>query len=113
MLSADLYASTFSTVLVHESTPTCRLPAPHVFCSLLRLVAPTHSKLTPAKGDDITFDYGTSEEHDQPWTCACGTALCRKKITANDWQRPELVARYDRHFLKHIQAKVDAARASA
>ena len=61
-----------------------------------------------SQGDEITFDYGTSEEHDQMWTCMCGTKYCRGKITGDDWRIPEVQQRYKSHFLKHIQEKIDS-----
>ena len=66
----------------------------------------TRPSLGPA-GDEITFDYATTEDHDQAWTCACNTATCRGHITGEDWRRPELQERYDGRFMSHIQRKID------
>jgi len=66
-------------------------------------------------GDEITYDYCTSEdcELNASWECRCGSADCRGHITPQDWQRPELQAKYASHFLPHITAKTSEAAAAA
>jgi len=62
-------------------------------------------------GDEITFDYCTSEdcELSPDWACQCGSANCRGRITPHDWQLPELQARYASHFLPHIAERIARA----
>lgn len=62
-------------------------------------------------GEEITFDYAMT---DIPallsnWECNCGALNCRKAITSNDWQIPELQERYKGFFQKNIQDKIEAA----
>ena len=66
-------------------------------------------------GDEITYDYCTSEDCDlsPEWQCHCGTASCRGRVTPFDWRRPELQRRYAGHFLPHIAAKATEAAAAA
>jgi hypothetical protein len=53
-----------------------------------------------AAGDELTVDYATqSGLAGWSMTCACGTALCRGVVTAEDWRRPELQERYAGHWL--------------
>ncbi len=43
-----------------------------------------------AAGEEIRMDYGTfSFSFDHEFTCRCGAAACRGKVTSNDW--PHLV----------------------
>ena len=62
-------------------------------------------------GDEITYDYCTSEdcELSPEWQCLCGAASCRKRVTPQDWQLPEMQAKYASHFLPHIAAKIAKA----
>lgn len=55
-------------------------------------------------GEEITFDYATSEACDlaPTWDCRCGTAECRGRVTPDDWRRPELQKKYSGHFLPHL-----------
>jgi hypothetical protein len=54
-----------------------------------------------AAGDELTVDYATqSGLAGWSMTCACGTALCRSVVTAEDWRRPELRERYAGHWLR-------------
>jgi hypothetical protein len=49
---------------------------------------------------ELTVDYATqSGVGGWSMTCACGTALCRRLVTAEDWRRPELQERYAGHWL--------------
>lgn len=53
-----------------------------------------------ASGDELTVDYGTqTDNQDFEMECRCGSALCRGQITGGDWRRPELRARYGRHWV--------------
>jgi uncharacterized protein len=38
--------------------------------------------------------------------CRCGTTLCRKQFTGDDWRRPELQSRYEGHFLPYLNRRV-------
>jgi hypothetical protein len=55
-------------------------------------------------GEEITFDYSTSEACDlaPTWDCRCGSVECRGRVTPDDWRRPELQKKYDGHFLPHL-----------
>ena len=59
-------------------------------------------------GDELTNDYATSTG-DPGFTmqCSCRTSLCRGTITGNDWQLPDLQARYGTHW---VPALVDRIR---
>jgi len=57
------------------------------------------------EGEEITYDYATSECDDYELAlldCECGTNLCRKKLSGNDFMLPELVERYGQHFQPYL-----------
>ena len=60
-------------------------------------------------GEELTADYAMWST-DPDWVlhtpCNCGSPLCRKKITGNDWKLDELQSRYDGHFSPFINTRV-------
>lgn len=52
------------------------------------------------KGKELTADYAMweGESYVSKWNCVCGSSLCRKRITGQDWKLPELQKRYREHF---------------
>jgi hypothetical protein len=59
-------------------------------------------------GEEICFDYATSDgsPYDE-FECGCGSRLCRRHVTGNDWRLPELQTRYAGHFSPYIQRRID------
>lgn len=59
-------------------------------------------------GEEITTDYAleiTSPDYClEP--CACGSPLCRQKITGSDWKLPELQERYRGHFAPFLERRI-------
>jgi uncharacterized protein len=62
-------------------------------------------------GEEVCFDYAMSDTmpYDE-FDCGCGQTTCRKHVTGNDWQRPELQKRYAGYFSPHVQRKINAQR---
>lgn len=62
-------------------------------------------------GEEITFDYAMCL-HAAPGApryeleCQCGQPNCRKLITEDDWQQPDLQRRYDGYFQWYLQEKI-------
>ncbi|MEV0622946.1 SET domain-containing protein [Nonomuraea sp. NPDC050404] len=55
-------------------------------------------------GEEATNDYGTSTTvADYTLDCLCGTALCRGRVTGEDWRRPELQDRYGDHWIPALR----------
>ena len=56
-------------------------------------------------GEEITTDYAyceaSSDYRLEP--CSCGSSICRKRMTGNDWKLPELQQRYRGYFTPHIE----------
>lgn len=66
------------------------------------------------KDEEITFDYamvvsksvGSSIVFEMQ--CECGSEICRKRITENDWMLPLLRQKYNGYFSQYIQENIDA-----
>jgi len=61
-------------------------------------------------GEELTIDYCLfegDEDYVPPWTCRCGTALCRGRFTGRDWWRADLQGRYGGHFSPFINARIE------
>lgn len=44
--------------------------------------------------------------------CRCGSHICRKHITGNDWKKPEVQAMHGvEHFWPHIRKRILASKA--
>lgn len=58
--------------------------------------------------EEVCFDYAMSDAtpYDE-FTCACGTANCRGRVTGNDWQLPQLQERYAGYFSPYIQRRIE------
>jgi hypothetical protein len=61
------------------------------------------------KGEEITFDYSTSEANTTKNIneCGCGENNCRKKLTSEDWKKKEVRELYKGHFHPHLQKLID------
>jgi hypothetical protein len=64
-------------------------------------------------GEEICIDYAMCDgsPYDE-FTCQCGTANCRGQISGNDWQLPDLQARYAGHFMPYLQRRIAAHKAT-
>lgn len=61
--------------------------------------------------EEITFDYAmTDGDPYDEFTCACGTPLCRGRVTGDDWRLPELWRRYEGYFSPYLQRRIDRLR---
>jgi uncharacterized protein len=60
-------------------------------------------------GEEVTIDYAMCDgsPYDE-FDCACGSALCRGKVTGDDWRDPVLWKRYAGHFSPYLQRRIDA-----
>jgi uncharacterized protein len=62
-------------------------------------------------GEEITFDYAMADStpYDE-FECACGTPTCRGRVCGDDWQRPELWARYNGYFSSYLEKRIELMR---
>lgn len=56
-------------------------------------------------GEEITTDYGLAGGASLE-ACRCGSPLCRGRISNDDWQLPELQARYRGFFPPHLERRI-------
>jgi uncharacterized protein len=64
-------------------------------------------------GEELTIDYGTnSGASGFSMDCDCGTALCRRVVTSDDWRIPELQVRYDGHWVPALAQRIAIAGTS-
>jgi hypothetical protein len=40
------------------------------------------------------------------FACACGEAACRGQVSGQDWQNPELQARYRGYFSPYLERRI-------
>jgi uncharacterized protein len=61
-----------------------------------------------AVGEQVCFDYAMTDgtPYDE-FECECGSDICRKTITGEDWKQPELWERYKGHFAPYLQRRID------
>ncbi len=62
-------------------------------------------------GEELCFDYAMSDggPYDE-FDCYCGSPVCRKKVTGNDWKLPELWLRYDGYFSPYLAKRIEQIR---
>jgi SET domain-containing protein len=60
-----------------------------------------------AAGEELTNDYATSTaEPDFRMTCGCGSPLCRRTVTGDDWRRRDLRERYGHHWVPALLDRI-------
>ena len=61
------------------------------------------------RGEELTADYALWEggNYISQWNCVCGSSLCRKRITGQDWKIPLLQKRYKAHFSPLINKRIN------
>lgn len=64
-----------------------------------------------APGEEICFDYAMTDgcAYDE-FDCACGSPLCRGRVSGADWRRPELQQRYAGYFSAYLQKRIEQVR---
>jgi uncharacterized protein len=62
-------------------------------------------------GEEVTIDYAMCDgsPYDE-FDCACGSKLCRGKVTGDDWRDPVLWKRYAGHFSPYLQRRIEALK---
>ncbi|RYF51006.1 MAG: SET domain-containing protein-lysine N-methyltransferase [Cytophagaceae bacterium] len=62
-------------------------------------------------GEELTLDYAThtiSPKWSMP--CHCGSPLCRKLVSGNDWKLADLQSRYGHHWTPPLYAAIVATQ---
>jgi len=65
-----------------------------------------------AAGEELTHDWATTDDDEYTLECHCGSAVCRRIITGQDWRKPELQRKYRGYFSWYLQRKIDSQQAT-
>ena len=57
-------------------------------------------------GEELTHDWATTDDDDYRLECLCGAPSCRRRITGQDWRRPELQEKYRGYFSFYLEEKI-------
>ncbi len=62
-------------------------------------------------GDEVTIDYAMCDgsPYDE-FECGCGSAICRGRVTGDDWRNPMLWERYAGHFSPYLERRIRALK---
>lgn len=64
-----------------------------------------------APGEEVTIDYAMCDgsPYDE-FDCACGSPICRGRVTGDDWRNPVLWERYAGHFSPYLERRIKALK---
>ena len=57
-------------------------------------------------GEEICFDYDTTEISSVPFRCRCGAKKCRKIIDGTAWKNPKFVSENKKYLSRYLQEKL-------
>jgi uncharacterized protein len=62
-------------------------------------------------GEEVTIDYAMCDgsPYDE-FDCACGSPICRGRVTGDDWRNPVLWERYAGHFSPYLERRIKALK---
>ena len=63
-----------------------------------------------APGEELTFDYGTTDSDRWTLECACGATTCRGRMTGDDWRDPGFRRRNRGYLSLYLQDLIAAER---
>lgn len=84
----------------HSCDPNCGLDGQIVIRAMRDIAA----------GEEVTIDYAMCDgDPSDEFECLCGSAICRRIVTGNDWKLPALQKRYAGYFSPFLQRRIDAS----
>jgi hypothetical protein len=62
-------------------------------------------------GEEVTIDYAMCDgsPYDE-FECACGSPICRGRVSGEDWRNPILWERYAGHFSPYLERRIKALK---
>jgi uncharacterized protein len=60
------------------------------------------------EGEEICFDYKTTDTEEMNFLCQCGSTDCRKTITGEAWKDPAFQKKNEGFFSWYLQEKINA-----
>jgi len=58
------------------------------------------------RGEELVFDYATSETFFESFKCNCSSKNCRRIITKNDWKNKDIQKRLKNYFSPFLKKKI-------
>jgi uncharacterized protein len=59
------------------------------------------------QAEEVCFDYAMSDGSNyDTFDCNCGAAICRGRVTGDDWMRGDLIARYGEYFSPFLRERI-------
>lgn len=62
------------------------------------------------RGEEVCFDYETTDTQDMNFICQCNTVLCRKIINGNAWKDEEFQKKNDGYLSWYVEEKIQMSR---
>ncbi len=59
-----------------------------------------------APGEELTFDYSTTDTVGLDMECSCGAPSCRRRVTSDEWESPEFRRRHEGYLSTYIAEMV-------
>jgi hypothetical protein len=98
---ASLTANDAPDFINHSCEPNAALDGQVAIVALHRILP----------GEEVTIDYAMCDgsAYDE-FDCACGSHLCRGRVTGDDWRNPVLWERYAGHFSPYLARRIEALK---
>lgn len=59
------------------------------------------------QAEEVCFDYAMSDGSNYDiFDCNCGAAICRGRVSGDDWMRSDLIARYGEYFSPFLRERI-------
>jgi len=81
----------------HSCEPTCGVKG--------QIIVVARRAIKP--GEELTFDYATTDTIGLDFQCRCGAPTCQGRITSDDWKDPMFQARNAGYLSLYIQEMID------
>ena len=81
----------------HSCDPNTAVQGHIVFVALREIAA----------GEELTYDWATTDDAVYAIECRCGSSRCRRIITGKDWQQKELQQKYRGLFSWYLEQKIE------
>ena len=81
----------------HSCDPNIAVQGQIVFVALREIAA----------GEQLTYDWATTDDAVYAIECRCGSGACRRNITGKDWQQKELQQKYRGLFSWYLEQKIE------
>ena len=81
----------------HSCDPNIAVQGQIIFVALCEIAA----------GEELTYDWATTDDAVYAIECRCGSAACRRIITGQDWRQKDLQQKYRGLFSWYLEQKIE------